>query len=92
MEIYNKDKKKKKKIGHITWIFLHTLAEGFNPNKDIYKINNMKNFIYLLSKIYTCDICQYGFEKYVLNNPTITCCNKHFKKYIDNMEKYFKNK
>jgi hypothetical protein len=79
-----------KKLGHITWKFLYTLADGFQPDKNITKINEMKKFLYMLSKIYTCNKCQKGFFNYVSKNPPITCCNNHFKKYIKNMELYFK--
>ena len=81
----NKETNYTKKLGHTTWEFLHILSEGYKPINEKDK-NNMENFLYNLSEIYTCNKCKPGFIKYLIMNKPKTCCNKHFKKYIDKME------
>jgi hypothetical protein len=53
--------------------------------------DDMADFLYNLSEIYTCNKCKPGFKKYLLNNRPSTCCNKHFKNYINKMEIDIKN-
>lgn len=52
----------KEHIGRCTWTLLHNIVNGLSddPLKD--EINNLKYFIYSLSKLYPCVSCKINLQ------------------------------
>ncbi|KAJ2652324.1 hypothetical protein IWW40_001179 [Coemansia sp. RSA 1250] len=72
-------------LGRRTWYLLHVMASRYpeQPTRD--EKDAMKNFLFLMSRLYPCGDCAHHFQQHLKKHPPIVGSRNDLEQYLCNM-------
>ncbi|KAJ1945200.1 hypothetical protein EC988_005811 [Linderina pennispora] len=72
-------------LGRRTWYLLHVMASRYPPEPTKDEVSAMKNFLFLMSRLYPCGDCAHHFQQHLKKHPPVASSRDELEQYLCRM-------